>query len=121
MISSILPYVLPQLIFLPLAYLATAQLKRIETNQAVLVEHPPSHWEGRVHHLEPRILENCNAYFLKSWKFRNEKVKNAFPAQGLSTWHCAAFPDSKDDRVEAGAMLSVILFLVDGLSSPSDP
>jgi len=40
-----------------------------------------------------------------------------FPKQGLATWHCCNYPDSLDDRVEPGALLCTILFLVDGKCS----
>lgn len=79
-------------------------------------EHPPSNWEAKCHHLEPEVSESIHKYFLKGWKFRTDKVREKFPSQGLATWHCYAFPESKDDRIEAGARLSVILFLVDGKS-----
>lgn len=77
-------------------------------------QRPLSKWEAKCHPLERQVSENIHAYFLAGWKFRNDKVRAKFPGQGLATWHCYAFPEAKDDRIEAGARLSVILFLVDG-------
>ena len=72
-------------------------------------------WKAKCHPLEPEVSESVHKYFLGGWKFRNAKVRAKFPLQGLATWHCYAFPEAKDDRIEAGARLSVILFLVDGV------
>lgn len=76
---------------------------------------PPSQWEARCHPLEPEVSRSVHSYFLNGWKFRSEKARLMFPLQGLATWHCYAFPKAKDDRIEASARLSVILFLVDGM------
>lgn len=77
-------------------------------------QRPLSKWEAKCHPLERQVSESIHAYFLAGWKFRSDKVRAKFPGQGLATWHCYAFPEAKDDRIEAGALLSVILFLVDG-------
>lgn len=77
-------------------------------------QRPPSNWEAKCHPLERQVSESIHKYFLSGWKFRSGEVRAKFPGQGLATWHCYAFPEAKDDRIEAGARLSVILFLVDG-------
>lgn len=84
-------------------------------------QRPPSTWEAKCHPLEREVSESIHAYFLKGWKFRSEKVRAKFAGQGLATWHCYAFPEAKDDRIEAGALLSVILFLIDGMFRCSNP
>lgn len=89
-------------------------LRPPKAKKALKSAHPPSNWEAKCHPLEAQVSESIHNYFLDGWKFRSEKVAEKFPTQGLATWHCYAFPESRDDRIEAGARLSVILFLVDG-------
>ncbi|SPN99704.1 related to Aristolochene synthase [Cephalotrichum gorgonifer] len=76
-------------------------------------QYPPSNWKAKCHPLEREVSDSVHEYFLEGWNFRSEKDRAKFPRQGLATWHCYAFPEAKDDRIEAGARLSVILFLVD--------
>lgn len=83
-------------------------------------QRPPSNWEAKCHPLERQVSDSIHAYFLEGWKFRSDKVRAKFPGQGLATWHCYAFPEAKNDRIEAGARLSVILFLVDGMPPAAD-
>lgn len=90
-------------------------LRPPKTKTAPKEQRPPSTWEAKCHPLEPQVSDNVHKYFLAGWKFRSDKVRAKFPGQGLATWHCYAFPEAKDDRIEAGALLSVILFLVDGM------
>ena len=78
------------------------------------VDIPPSRWTARCHHLEPQVSRNAHEYFLKHWPWRSEQMRERFPQQGLAASHCYAYPDSLDDRIEAGALFITILFLVDG-------
>lgn len=79
-------------------------------------QRPTSNWLAKCHPLEAAVSKSVHEYFLEGWVFRSDKARAKFPRQGLATWHCYAFPEAKDDRIEAGALLSVILFLVDGIS-----
>ncbi|KAF1829175.1 Aristolochene synthase in complex with 12,13 Difluorofarnesyl diphosphate [Decorospora gaudefroyi] len=76
---------------------------------------PPSELQPHCHHLEKHVTEEVNAYFLKHWRFPNEKSRKKFVHAGFSTVTCWYFPTALNDRIHFACRLLTLLFLIDDL------
>lgn len=76
-------------------------------------------FEPHCHPIVDQASRDVDEFYLKNWKFDNEKAKKKFVAAGFSRVSCLYFPKARDDRIRYVCSLITILFLVDGTSKYS--
>ena len=75
---------------------------------------PPSLFQPRCHRLVDQVSKEVEDWFLKEWRFDNEKSRKKFLAAGFSRVTCDYFPMAFDNRIHFACELLTILFLIDG-------
>ncbi|KAI1499290.1 Aristolochene synthase [Biscogniauxia marginata] len=73
----------------------------------------PSIFKPLCHPLYPKIAKETDEYFLKYWKFPDEKSRRKFLAADYSRFACLNYPLSLDDRIGFACRIITLLFLTD--------
>ncbi|TFK31651.1 isoprenoid synthase domain-containing protein [Crucibulum laeve] len=75
------------------------------TSKLPLKEHP----------CKDTIVSNVQHYFAHAWPWNGDGEYDNFIGQDLELWTVMTLPEALDDRIEAAAMVTNLLFLVDDL------
>ncbi|KAI1274952.1 Aristolochene synthase [Xylaria sp. FL0933] len=75
--------------------------------------HQPSIFQALCHASYPHIATEINDYFLKHWKFRDEKSRRKFLTADYSRFACLNYPLTSNDRIGFACRIITLLFLVD--------
>ncbi|KAI1434150.1 Aristolochene synthase [Xylaria sp. CBS 124048] len=73
----------------------------------------PSIFRPICHAQYPKIANEVNDYFLKNWKFPDEKSRQKFIAADYSRFACLNYPLTSDSRIGFACRIITLLFLTD--------
>jgi len=80
---------------------------------------PPTQFAIKCHPRAAQVTAELDAFFIKYWPFKDEKARESFKAGQYNLWACMALPSAHDDRVHDACKVNTLLFLLDGMTSPT--